>query len=161
MDLCQQIRLHLRPHADRLHPRLAQADPPVFRVSLHSTSRSDSPSIPQLVYSPPAKSNLNPGGYLELCDILPLACDDGTVPADSALSKWNGHFLAASEKLGASINSGAHYKKQLVEAGFVDVVQVEYKWPSNTWPKDPKFKEIGERTALAHTHIPVSENQVG
>jgi hypothetical protein len=34
-------------------------------------------------------------------------------------------------------------KDLLVEAGFEDVTQTIYKWPSNTWPKDQKHKEIG------------------
>ena len=28
--------------------------------------------------------------------------------------------------------------------GFVDVVETVYKWPSNKWPKDKKYKELGE-----------------
>jgi len=34
-------------------------------------------------------------------------------------------------------------KPMLVEAGFEDVVEYHFKWPSNTWPRDPKFKSIG------------------
>ncbi len=30
------------------------------------------------------------------------------------------------------------------EVGFVDVVETVYKWPQNRWPKDKKFKELGE-----------------
>jgi hypothetical protein len=29
------------------------------------------------------------------------------------------------------------------EVGFVDVVEQRFKWPLNTWPKDPKLKELG------------------
>jgi len=28
-------------------------------------------------------------------------------------------------------------------AGFEDVVEMQYKWPQNRWPKDPKYKELG------------------
>jgi hypothetical protein len=28
-------------------------------------------------------------------------------------------------------------------AGFVNIVQKVYKWPSNGWPKDAKMKELG------------------
>lgn len=28
--------------------------------------------------------------------------------------------------------------------GFVDVFETVYKWPTNKWPKDKKFKELGE-----------------
>jgi hypothetical protein len=40
--------------------------------------------------------------------------------------------------------SPRHYKQQLVDAGFQNVVQVDYKWPTNPWPKDPRYNEIGE-----------------
>lgn len=29
------------------------------------------------------------------------------------------------------------------DVGFVDVVEKRLKWPLNTWPKDPKLKELG------------------
>jgi hypothetical protein len=35
------------------------------------------------------------------------------------------------------------YKDILAERGFSNVKEDIYKWPSNTWPRDPKFKEIG------------------
>jgi hypothetical protein len=28
-------------------------------------------------------------------------------------------------------------------AGFINVTETIYKWPSNRWPKDKKFKELG------------------
>ncbi|KAI8191937.1 putative methyltransferase tdiE [Colletotrichum sp. SAR 10_65] len=31
----------------------------------------------------------------------------------------------------------------LKEVGFVDIVMTKYKWPMNSWPKDPKHKLIG------------------
>jgi len=30
------------------------------------------------------------------------------------------------------------------EAGFVDVVETEYKWPTNRWPEDQHLKELGQ-----------------
>ena len=29
------------------------------------------------------------------------------------------------------------------KVGFVDVTEKRFKWPLNTWPKDPKLKELG------------------
>jgi hypothetical protein len=34
------------------------------------------------------------------------------------------------------------------EAGFVDVVEVIYKWPMNRWPANKKMKEIGTSFGL-------------
>ncbi|KAH6636831.1 S-adenosyl-L-methionine-dependent methyltransferase [Chaetomium tenue] len=87
--------------------------------------------------------HLNPGGYAELADVLPLSCDDGSLPEGSPLAQWNRYLVEASEKHGASMKSAASYKQQLLDAGFQDVVQTEYKWPINTWAKDNKHKEIG------------------
>jgi len=72
-----------------------------------------------------------------------MVSDDDTIPPDCAIMKWNVLLLEASVKMGAPINSCLHYKRQLEEAGFVNVVQVEYKWPMNTWPRDENYKNIG------------------
>ncbi|KAL1842264.1 hypothetical protein VTJ49DRAFT_5649 [Mycothermus thermophilus] len=94
-----------------------------------------------------AFDNLNPGGYLELADItFPAMCDDGTLSPDSALLKWNELSVKAADLLNHSIESCKHYKRQMEEAGFVNVVEKLYKWPINSWPKDPKYKEIGAYT---------------
>ncbi|KAK4041210.1 Phosphoethanolamine N-methyltransferase [Parachaetomium inaequale] len=95
-----------------------------------------------------AYQHLQPGGWIEVCDyVSPMACDDGTLKADSALKRWSDLLIEASVNLGATLASTVHYKQQMIDAGFQNVVQVEYKWPVNTWPKDPKHKEIG---AWAH-----------
>lgn len=88
---------------------------------------------------------MTPGGWIELCDPTnPLVSDDGTFPEDSALMKWNRLWHEASVKVGAPLDSAKRYKQQLVDAGYQNVKQEEYKLPLNTWPKDPKYKEIGE-----------------
>ena len=35
------------------------------------------------------------------------------------------------------------YKTLMIDAGFENVTEIIYKWPSNTWPKDRKYKELG------------------
>lgn len=39
--------------------------------------------------------------------------------------------------------TGGLLKKQILEAGFVDVEVKEFKIPIGQWPKDPKIREIG------------------
>lgn len=81
---------------------------------------------------------------MEAADALyPVKCDDKTLKADSALKRWSELMLEASLKFGRPINSVASYKSQMEEAGFVDIVQEEFKWPMNMWPKDKHFKELG------------------
>jgi hypothetical protein len=52
-------------------------------------------------------------------------------------------MLEGCAKLGRSADSPIHYKAQMEAAGFVNVTETIYKWPSNRWPKDKKFKELG------------------
>jgi len=92
-----------------------------------------------------AYDNLVPGGYIELFDIInPVRCDDGTVPPDCPLVKWNDLFLKATVLGGSPLDSALTYKQRLTDIGFVNVVQVEHKWPINGWSKDPKEKVFGE-----------------
>jgi hypothetical protein len=50
----------------------------------------------------------------------------------------------AASKMRGSADASRRYKQQMEAAGFVNVTEVIYKWPSNRWPKDKKFKELGE-----------------
>ncbi|KAN0088992.1 S-adenosyl-L-methionine-dependent methyltransferase [Hyaloscypha variabilis] len=85
----------------------------------------------------------NPGGYLELQDIcLPIHCDDDTLKGTN-LEKYGELLLEGSVKLGLALNSALTTKKLMEEAGFVDVVEVIYKWPLNRWPANKHMKEIG------------------
>lgn len=88
--------------------------------------------------------NLNPGGYIELADMMfPLACDDGTLTESSALRKWSNLLLEGTMKAGRPVNSAKNYKEQLEAAGFTKVVKERFIWPLNRWPKDKTLKEIG------------------
>jgi hypothetical protein len=93
---------------------------------------------------PYSRSFLNPGGYLEVVDIVyPLHCDDGTLPEDSALLKWSNIMLDNMEKIQRPIASAKEYPEQLAELGFTDIKKTICKWPTNGWPKDAKHKEMG------------------
>lgn len=41
------------------------------------------------------------------------------------------------------------FVQQMREAGFVDVQQHNFVWPTNTWPKNPVMKELGWRTLVS------------
>lgn len=75
--------------------------------------------------------------------MFPVKVDDDTWPEDSALKKWSTIQLDATIKAGRPINSAESYKSQLADAGFTDIVETVYKWPTNHWPKDKKLKELG------------------
>lgn len=74
---------------------------------------------------------------------LPVASDDGSVGEDSFLVRMSRMTVEAASKLGRRIDLPATYKAMFEAAGFVDVTMERFKWPSNIWPRDPKFKEMG------------------
>ncbi|CAI0650464.1 unnamed protein product [Colletotrichum noveboracense] len=87
---------------------------------------------------------LEPGGWLELSDILlDLKSDDGTITPACAAQKWATHMLEAAAVWKRPLDSCKFYREQLAAAGIKNIKQEIYKWPSNPWPKDPKYKELG------------------
>ncbi|KAF9873172.1 hypothetical protein CkaCkLH20_09335 [Colletotrichum karsti] len=87
--------------------------------------------------------NLNPGGWIEVTDIAPITCDDGTLGEETALFRWSRDLLKGTQTIGRSFDGAKLYKKQLEEAGFVNVTERVFKWPQNRWPRDPRYKELG------------------
>lgn len=65
------------------------------------------------------------------------------MPDGCAALKWGEYMIEAAANWGRPLDSCKFYKQQLEEAGFINIVQTVYKWPSNTWPRDRKFKELG------------------
>ncbi|CAI4220169.1 unnamed protein product [Parascedosporium putredinis] len=88
-----------------------------------------------------------PGGYVELMDaIYPVESDDGTLTEDSAVYRWNKLLTEAAAKANRRLDEGRNHRQNLIDAGFQNVTETRYKWPINTWPKDPKFKDLGAWT---------------
>lgn len=74
---------------------------------------------------------------------FPFKSDDGTLSPSTALTQWCELAVEAFDKMGRPATAVKSYKRMMEEAGFVDVVEIVHKWPTNTWPKDPEHKEIG------------------
>ncbi|KAK4545871.1 hypothetical protein LTR36_002435 [Oleoguttula mirabilis] len=92
-----------------------------------------------------AYQNLEPGGWIEIQDYgLPVKSADGTHEGTNIL-KWGELLCEASSKLGRPLGSDCsdYYVQRMHDAGFVDVQQKVFMWPSNSWPKDPFMKELG------------------
>ncbi|OHE92973.1 hypothetical protein CORC01_11696 [Colletotrichum orchidophilum] len=88
--------------------------------------------------------NLEPGGYVELQETAIFAkSDDGTLKPEHALSHWSKYLMQASIKLGAAWVDTPELRDLMIEIGFEDVTLSTYKWPTNPWPKDEHFKELG------------------
>lgn len=89
-------------------------------------------------------SNLSPGGVIELQDIIyPMTSDDGTLTEDSSLYRWGTLLNEAFRGIGRPMDTAYAYEEQLRAAGFVDVKIVQEKWPTNKWPRDKKYKQMG------------------
>ncbi|KAH7025976.1 tam domain protein [Microdochium trichocladiopsis] len=92
-----------------------------------------------------AYRNLEPGGWFEVQELLPaMHCDDGTMPED-----WPPKLLFEDLDECSIIAKRplmfAHTIKQaMINAGFVDVAEKMYKLPVNRWPKERKWKTLGE-----------------
>ncbi|KAH8821322.1 S-adenosyl-L-methionine-dependent methyltransferase [Xylogone sp. PMI_703] len=99
---------------------------------------SDFPSIFRKAYDA-----LAPGGYLEMQDIYfkPHSVD-GSVEG-TAMQRWNDKIIEGAKILGRDYHCVPKYAGWFREAGFVNVVERIFMWPSNTWPKGTKQKTLG------------------
>ncbi|KAK2055104.1 methyltransferase domain-containing protein [Colletotrichum caudatum] len=88
--------------------------------------------------------NLNPGGYLELIDAdgVPVS-DDGTLTKESSLSRGFDLLADAAAALGVPFEKFSRMEGALKGTGFEDVRVQRFKWPTNSWPRDAKHRELG------------------
>ncbi|TIC99305.1 Secondary metabolism regulator LAE1 [Colletotrichum higginsianum] len=95
-------------------------------------------------YLQQAFDHLNPGGYLELneTDQMPVS-DDGTLKEDSALVKSIKMLEEAAIIFGRPFTDIPGLKDKMIQIGFEDVHIQRFKWPTNGWPKERKYKELG------------------
>ncbi len=75
--------------------------------------------------------------------------DDHTLKPDSPLRRWSELLLEGFTAIGRPLNTALKYKEQLTTAGFVDLVETREKWPQNGWPRDRRYKQIGEPSSFA------------
>ena len=62
---------------------------------------------------------------------------------DSYIYRLTTVMVEGGAKSGRLLDQTVHYEEMMRKAGFVDICVTKYKWPLNTWPKDPHYKEIG------------------
>jgi hypothetical protein len=94
---------------------------------------------------PKPVSNLTPGGYVELLEIdLYGKSDDGTLKEHHELSRLARLLDEASTKIGRKFQDNKKNKDILRDTGFVDIVETTFKWPSGPWPREKKYKELGQ-----------------
>jgi hypothetical protein len=87
--------------------------------------------------------SLKPGGWVEFQDYYAeFQCIDSSL-SGTALEKWNRLFLEGVERMGKSGRSAAKFRSQMVDAGFVDVVERKFALPGNPWAKGDREKMLG------------------
>ncbi|KAL8990840.1 MAG: hypothetical protein Q9177_000606 [Variospora cf. flavescens] len=98
-----------------------------------------------------AYKHTKPGGYFELQELdCRFTSDDGTLLPSSSLSHWSSLITEAAAKYNRPVPRHADYLAWFEKAGFVDIQQVEFKAPTNPWPKNKVLKEAGKFQLLAH-----------
>lgn len=103
-------------------------------------SVSSWPELYQKIYA-----HLRPGsGCIEHVEIdLEPRCDDGTLPAESALVKWYNYLADATARVSRPVAYNHQTRQMLQAAGFIDIQEIVIRAPYNSWPNDPHQKEIG------------------
>ncbi|EME84921.1 uncharacterized protein MYCFIDRAFT_88627 [Pseudocercospora fijiensis CIRAD86] len=95
-----------------------------------------------------AFKSLNPGGWLEMTDVLmPFRCDDGTMDG-TALETWLNRQVECCEKLGIDLDAPCKFKQWMIDQGFEGVTEVQFKWPVGAWPRDKSSKILGKMTQV-------------
>ncbi|KAK1750456.1 S-adenosyl-L-methionine-dependent methyltransferase [Echria macrotheca] len=90
-----------------------------------------------------AFENMVPGGWIEFQDYyVKMQCVDDSLRG-TALERWNDLLLDAVSRTGKSGLAAARFREQMLDAGFVDVVEKKFALPGNAWPKGRKQKMLG------------------
>ncbi|KAJ4248145.1 hypothetical protein NW762_012915 [Fusarium torreyae] len=88
--------------------------------------------------------NLTPGGYVELQEIdVIMKSDDGTLNENSALLRWNKLLEESAAKLGQPFIQTHILEDLMTKVGFTDIIATHFKWPTNSWAKDKRYKQLG------------------
>jgi hypothetical protein len=77
-----------------------------------------------------ANSHLKPGAWFEQNEgsVAPKS-DDDTVRPGTAFWEWGEVSLRAGDAFGKTLRVVDEMKQNMIEAGFIDVVEHRYKWP--------------------------------
>ncbi|EHK39611.1 hypothetical protein TRIATDRAFT_231677 [Trichoderma atroviride IMI 206040] len=87
---------------------------------------------------------LKPGGWIELQELkFQVKCDDGTLREGNMIQNFYETMESALVHFNVDLLAMRHNKKNVTEAGFIDVTEIPFKIPIGTWPKDPRLKMVG------------------
>jgi hypothetical protein len=64
----------------------------------------------------------------------------------TALLEWQTHVKEAATKTGVEWTNVPNYKRWMIEKGFEEVTEVNFRWPSNQWSSIRKERLLGAWT---------------
>lgn len=89
------------------------------------------------------------GGYLQFADIdITPRCDDGTMPDDTIFKTWQQAADAFAEMSRRRFFDANMTKKEIEDAGFVEIEEKRYKVPISGWSSDPRYRELGRVSSI-------------
>lgn len=89
-----------------------------------------------------AFENLEPGGSIEFQDALFPMYWIGEPPKHSALYRWNELLMEGVKRIGRSWSNVVNYPRYFKEAGFEDITEKRFYWPTSPWAKGKYFKTV-------------------
>lgn len=91
---------------------------------------------------------LEPGGWIEIQDYdMPCRSNDGTLHG-TKLELWADKMVEGTHEMGRPVDQSHMYRQWMEEAGFRDIEEQRFVWPTNSWPRDKKLKELGKWTEV-------------
>ncbi|KKY19190.1 putative sam domain [Phaeomoniella chlamydospora] len=92
-----------------------------------------------------AYNALKPGGWIEVHEPnLPIRCDDGTADSSHPMIQWSQHCRDACAKTGVDTTASERFVQQLSDAGFINIVRQDHRWPIGAWSSNERDRLIGE-----------------
>ncbi|KAK5630976.1 hypothetical protein RRF57_006691 [Xylaria bambusicola] len=89
-----------------------------------------------------AYENLEPGGFIEFQDALFPMYWVGEPVKESALYRWNELLMEGLRRIGRSWSNVINYPRYFEEAGFENIVDRRFYWPTSPWAKGKYFKTV-------------------
>jgi hypothetical protein len=90
-----------------------------------------------------AYDELEPGGYLEMQEINCRLHGVDDTTKGTAIQRWTDLIIEGAARFGKDWECGARLKEFFFAAGFEEVVELHYAFPTNMWPKSRHKKLVG------------------
>lgn len=99
-------------------------------------------------------SNLQPGGYFEIVDILITpTSDDASLSPTSHTVRWNKLIAEVSASLGRPLLITAQYSSLAKSVGFEDVQEVVRNVPGKPWGEEGTERRLGSLSRDVHATV--------